>query len=207
MLIGIDFDNTIVDYNEVFVTLANERMLLNQYLGGGRQEVRDQLLARDLEFEWRDLQAAAYGNRMNEATIMSGFLDFIVRARSESVELKIVSHKTLFSNLTGKGTNFRHAALQWMTKFNFFQDLGFKDTDIYFEDTRDAKIDRITALECSHFIDDLEEVLCHPSWPSVTARLLFANESQLRVSGLPTFPNWNAITNTLWSSNNSEVAA
>jgi hypothetical protein len=44
---------------------------------------------------------------------------------------------------------------------------------VFLEDTREAKVARIAACGCDAFIDDLEEVLTHPDFPSATARHLF----------------------------------
>jgi len=41
MLIGIDFDNTIITYDAVFVAAARERGLISEDFSAGKQAVRD----------------------------------------------------------------------------------------------------------------------------------------------------------------------
>ena len=57
--------------------------------------------------------------------------------------------------------NLRQAALGWMTAQGFFGTSGFAvpAENVFFESTRAEKLARIAALGCTHFIDDLEEVL------------------------------------------------
>ena len=44
---------------------------------------------------------------------------------------------------------------------------------MFFEDSRADKLRRILSLACTHFIDDLEEVLNDPNFPPIR-RILFA---------------------------------
>jgi hypothetical protein len=39
---------------------------------------------------------------------------------------------------------------------------------------------RISSLACTHFIDDLEEVLIEPGFPSMVERILLSKEEQSR---------------------------
>jgi hypothetical protein len=50
-------------------------------------------------------------------------------------------------------------------------------SNVYFESTRAEKLERISALSLSHFIDDLEEVLTDPGFPPGVERILFADEA------------------------------
>jgi hypothetical protein len=45
---------------------------------------------------------------------------------------------------------------------------------VYFEDDRAHKLARIAALDCTHFVDDLEEVFADPHFPAGVRRILFA---------------------------------
>ena len=166
--IGIDFDNTIVGYDEVMRRIALERGLID---GGERSKraVRDRI--RQLpggEIEWQKLQALAYGPRMGEAVLLEGADEFIRRCRGAGMDVFIVSHKTLFANYDDTRTDLRAAAMAWMTARRFFEPdgLGLRCGDVYFEPTRAAKIARIEQIGCSHFIDDLVEVFLEPSFPS-----------------------------------------
>jgi hypothetical protein len=62
-----------------------------------------------------------------------------------------------------------------MAANHFFDDagLGLDPHNVHFTGTRSEKIERIRALACTHFIDDLEEVFLEAAFPPTTARLLY----------------------------------
>ena len=54
MRIGLDFDNTLIRYDDVFATAARDRGLVNANFSGNKQEVRDAIrLLPDGEFAWQ----------------------------------------------------------------------------------------------------------------------------------------------------------
>ena len=65
-------------------------------------------------------------------------------------------------------TNLRTAALEWMQKNN----LVISKDNIFFESTRQDKIKRIKELECTHFVDDLEETFEESSFPKKVKKIL-----------------------------------
>ena len=67
--VGIDFDNTIVDYDDVFLTAARARGFVGEGFQGGKDVVREALrLQPDGENAWRSLQGDVYGKRIMDAT-------------------------------------------------------------------------------------------------------------------------------------------
>ncbi len=176
MLIGIDFDNTVVSYDSLFATLAIEAGYLNEIPRGGKTAVRDAVRAEYGDKAWQSLQAQAYGERMGEAEMYQGFPAFAAAARRLGMPMVIVSHKSVFSNYTRGGPNLRYAALAWMRANGFFEPggLAFSVDDVYFEGTRSEKVQRIGNLGCTHFIDDLPEVFAEAAFPVETTRILFA---------------------------------
>jgi len=168
--IGIDFDNTIACYDRLFAGLAAEMGVV----ATAKQAVRDAVRTLpEGETRWREMQAQAYGPRMGEATLFTGFTDFVRAAKGRGARLYIVSHKTERSNLTNAGPSFRDAARDWMTGLGFFSVMGFARDAVFFESTREEKVARIAALELTHFIDDLPEVFAEPAFPATTAAIAF----------------------------------
>ena len=208
MRIGIDFDNTIAGYDDLFAALADEQGLPVPDIGPpSKRAVRDALRARgeDGEITWQRLQASAYGERMHEAELIAGVAGFLARSREQDVPLYIVSHKTRYAAYDDSRTDLRAAALSWMTEQGFFDPdrHGFDPEQVFFEDTRDAKIDRIRDLGFSHFIDDLEEVFLETSFPANVEAILYAPDGPDRAGGeigesaIKVFPDWDAITEHL----------
>jgi hypothetical protein len=181
-VVGIDFDNTLVSYDALIHDVAVERGLIAGGAAVGKRTVRDQIRLRpDGEVEWQKIQGLVYGPRMARAQLMAGAAEFIRECRARKWLLYIVSHKTEFAGYDESRTNLRHAAVAWMTSQKFFEPdgLGFSRDQVFFESTRDAKVARIKALGCTHFIDDLEEVFLEPAFPAEVEQLLFVSWPEL----------------------------
>lgn len=152
--IGIDFDNTIVDYRRAFASAV----------GGAetaKVDVRDALRARPGgEAEWQRLQAHVYGIAIAQAPPFEGFEAFVRAARERGAALYIVSHKTRYAAAAPDGPDLHEAARAWL----FSRGIGVDG--LYFEVTRADKLARIAALQLTHFIDDLDEVLSDPAFPA-----------------------------------------
>lgn len=173
---GVDFDNTLVSYNELLARIARERGLLDCAVPETKRQLRDRIRRLESgEIEWQKCQALLYGPRIGEATLIEGVSRFFRLCRRERVKVYIVSHKTEFSKFDSTGTNLRTAALQWMTAHGFFESngLGLTEQDVFFAATREEKIDRIATLRCTDFIDDLEETFLEESFPRNITRILY----------------------------------
>ncbi len=173
--IGIDLDNTLISYDDLFVEVARARRLLPVTFVGTKREVRDFIrLLPDGENEWQRLQAHVYGPAVPRASLAEGALDFIRAARSRGIDLTIVSHKTALANMGQENVNLRDAAREWLRNNGIVAPDAIPEQNVYFEDTRADKIARIISLGCTHFIDDLEEVFEDPAFPSGVEKFLFS---------------------------------
>ena len=177
MRIGIDFDNTVASYDDVFLELAKRRGLVEHAFQGGKQALRDAIrLMPDGEMSWQHLQGSVYGKCMPRASLFEGVDKFLRRCRGMGGNIFIVSHKTEFGHFDPEQFNLRKTALDWMSARGFFSASGYgiPIENVYFEASRNEKLARIAALACTHFIDDLEEVLSDPHFPAGVTRILFA---------------------------------
>lgn len=195
--IGVDFDNTLVSYDELMHRLAVERGWIRPEVASSKKRIRDSI--RDLpegELKWQQLQAIAYGAGIAEARLMAGVKTFFTLCRQRQVCLFIVSHKTEYANLDETRTNLRTAAVNWMKHHRFFDadGLGASLEDVYFETTRRDKIERLTRLGCTHFIDDLEETFLEASFPAKVEKILYDPHAQHPApSGMRVFKTWHEI--------------
>jgi hypothetical protein len=174
--VGLDFDNTLAEYDHLFSALAVETELFD-HSPGSKKQVRDQLRARpNGEYLWRRLQAMAYGPRLEEARMFDGVSDFLTACHDSKIEVVIVSHKTRFAACKEFKTDMRQAALDWMYGKGFFSKTGFgiKRENVHFADSRFEKVRMISELDCDYFVDDLEEVFIEPGFPVATRKVLFA---------------------------------
>jgi hypothetical protein len=205
VIFGIDFDNTIVTYDELLATIARERGLLEPGQERTKRAIRDVIRQLpDGEIEWQKCQALLYGRRISEARLIDGVDQFMRLCRGQGIPVYIVSHKTEFSRYDSTSTNLRTAALNWMTANRFFESSGFalEPRHVFFAGTREEKIERIRDLGCTHFIDDLEEVLLDEGFPPATARILYEpGRLSPAPHGVALMRTWQEIRDYIFSAN------
>jgi hypothetical protein len=173
MKIGIDFDNTIVSYDELFFELARERVLIPAEFPRSKTHIRDLLRAEGREQVWTELQGLAYGDEIGRASIFPGVLDFFIACHERRIPLHVISHKTRQPYL-GASADLHAAARGWLEQERLVGPVtGLTFEQVFFELTKEAKVARISALGCSHFIDDLPEFLALASFPAGVQRILF----------------------------------
>lgn len=176
-IVGIDFDNTIVSYDDVLHDVALSRGLIQADVQKGKNIIRDTV--RRLpggEKEWQLLQAEIYGPSMGQAVLIPGVKDFVRKCNFFCVPMYIVSHKTEFANLDSTNTSLRHSAMNWLDRLGFFggHDWSISKSQVYFSDSREGKVEVIRSLECTHFVDDLVELYEEPYFPQDVVKILYA---------------------------------
>ena len=170
MLIGVDLDNTIICYDEVFRRMAEKRFGLASADAGAKDQLRDALRRAGREDEWTELQGEAYGPGMEEAIAFPGTPSFFARARRCGAEVCIISHRTLHP-YRGPAHDLHAAARSWLHGAGLWSDGGAPA--IFLETTKEAKLARIASEGCTNFIDDLPELLADAAFPKTTAAILF----------------------------------
>jgi hypothetical protein len=182
MVIGVDFDNTIVRYDDLFHRIAVERGLIPAATVPRKKDVRDQLRRQGQEDTWTELQGYVYGPRMAEAQPFPGVLDFFIRTVRQGVPLYIISHKTRTA-VNGPAYDLHQTALEWLTAQGFFTRVGLSPQHVFFGTTRAEKLRHIYQTGCTHFIDDLEETFLEATFPPNVVKILFGHHP--RPAGLP----------------------
>jgi hypothetical protein len=179
MRIGVDFDNTIVNYDLIFHKVALERNLIPAGLPPTKLSVRAYLRQGGKEDVWTEMQGHVYSVRMGEAVAYPGVIDFFAWVRAEGISLVIVSHKTRHPFL-GYPYDLHEAARGWVTKFLIDRPQSLiHEADVYFELTKQEKLARIAGLDLDWFIDDLPEILLAEEFPNRTSRMLFDPDGKL----------------------------
>ena len=173
MRIGLDFDNTIVSYDQAFHIAALEAGLIPSSLRQSKTEVRDHLRAHHGDQRWTELQGTVYGSRMADAAAFPGAFEMIRRLSDSGFELLIISHKTQWP-YRGPRYNLHEAALDWIK--SSMQDKSgplVSAKNVRFFERKEEKIAAIGSLSCDIFVDDLPEILLSEHFPSATRRVLF----------------------------------
>ena len=179
--IGIDLDNTLINYDGVFRAFALAGGLVAPETALSKAHVRAALRAQpEGELAWQRLQGAVYGKGVRDAVLFDGADAFLRQARERGCEVFIVSHKTEFGHYDPDRVNLREAAREWMAARGFFSADGFAipPQNLTFKATRTEKIAVIRSLDVSVFIDDLPEVLEDESFPAAVTGILFTGGAE-----------------------------
>ena len=153
MRIGLDLDNTIAIYDNVFAKLGKTITKLPKDCKLTKKSIADFLRKNGREEEWTKIQGLVYGPKMEDAVPAPFFLDAVKRFHKSGFKCFVVSHRTKIP-ASGDNFNLHNFANQWIDN-HCRQFL----TDVFFEETINKKIRRIQALELNIFIDDLEKIL------------------------------------------------
>ena len=159
MIIGFDFDNTIIDYSKAFKFLINKK-IKKKGLNLNKDTLKNFLIKNKKENEWTVIQGEVYGKYIIEAKLYKGFIKLFKYLLKKNIKIFIVSHKTKYPYL-GEKINLRKAATKWIQKniINRNKNLNFSMKNVYFENSLEKKINRIVNLKCDIFIDDLPQIL------------------------------------------------
>lgn len=197
LVIGVDLDNTLAIFDELLHRVAVEEGLLGPEDIDTKKAIRDAV--RKLpqgELKWQKLQGMVYGPKMKGAKLAEGVDEFLKACNRRNIKVYVVSHKTELANHDDTRTNLRESAMRWMEYNGFFDavGIGLASVDVFFEDTRSAKLDRISQLGCTHFIDDLEEVILDEEFPSQVLGILYAPDAAHHdLPGVAVANNWQEI--------------
>ena len=176
MLIGLDFDNTIVCYDQAIVNLSRSIPDLPLSLSRTKVGLRDHLRSTGRESEWTAFQGTLYGPGMELAEPFEGAVDTMLQLVGDGHRLVIISHRSLHP-YAGPPHDLHAAARTWVALR--LQSLGlFSSTldhanAVNFLETRERKVAKISELKCDVFVDDLPEVLNDEHFPSRTIPVLF----------------------------------
>jgi len=178
-VIGVDFDNTIVCYDDVFGRIAVEKGLVPSDAATSKTVIRDHLRRAGAEDRWTELQGVIYGPRMMDAPPFPGVAEFFRRCREAGVPVAIISHRTRHPYL-GERHDLHAAARDWLARHGFHNSagVGLPAERVFLEETKEAKLARIAEMGCTHFVDDLPEILAHPLFPPGVRRILFDPHGQ-----------------------------
>lgn len=194
-VLGLDLDNTVVLYDDLFRDVARRRGLIGPDVPPTKAAVRDAVRALPHgELAWQEVQAEVYGPRMHEARPSPGIHELVVSCRRRGARLFVVSHKSRFARRDATGTDLRQAACGWMRAAGLLGGRhGIPPAHVVFETTRQDKLARIGALGCTHFVDDLLEVLTEPAFPRGVVRLLYGGSGEALPDGIAAAADWGAV--------------
>lgn len=174
MIIGVDFDNTMVCYDGLFQKAALDLGLTQSVPSRAKSLVKNHLHDSGRVEEWVRLQGVLYGERMPEALPFPGCLEFFAHCARERQSVCVISFRTQVP-LSGSPIDLHEAGRKWLARHSFTDPSqgGLDPTRVWFETSVEKKLQRIAQMGCTHFIDDLPEVLEHPAFPPRVEKILW----------------------------------
>jgi len=198
MLIGLDFDNTLANYDSVFAIEAKKQDLVSSEWQGSKKDLKNKLHSiQNGDKLWQKIQGQVYGPSMHMARLFPSVARFLLLCKLHKHTIFIVSHKTKYGHFDPTKTLLREAALNWMKDQGFFDEGKFKlsKENVFFETTREEKVKRITSLNLDVFVDDLEEVFAEVNFPDIK-KILFSNTVKKNYHSMA-YDNWSDITDCI----------
>ena len=158
--IGIDFDNTIVFYDNLFHKIALEKKLISVDFPKSKILIRNFLRKNNKDELFTMIQAEVYGKRILEASPAPNVNLVIKELINLGWNVFIISHKSLYP-YKGPKYDLHKSAMLWLEKNKFFESdyVGISRDKVFFNITKEEKIKKIDTLGCDYFIDDLPEIL------------------------------------------------
>ncbi len=195
MKIGIDFDNTLISYDEIFYKIAFSKGLIKDKVPKTKVGIRDYFIKNNHEEVFTNLQAEVYGPQITNANIFDGVLETL-NYLSKNNSIVIVSHKTIFP-YSGPKYNLRDFADKWLKKYQLHTScLNTPISNIFYENSLQNKTRRIIDLNCDIFVDDLPKVL--NSLPKNIKKFLFnPNNEYVKNKELSIFDSWEKLPRIL----------
>lgn len=161
MKIGLDLDNTLVNYESSFVAAAEFLQFRLPSSVSSKFQIREFLRAKpNGELLWQQLQGLAYGRFATAyASLYPGVKRFLWRCKRHGHDVTVVSHKTQYGHYDNGGTPLRQISSE------FLKVQGLLDSEtgliqrVVYTSTREEKLDYITNESFDWFVDDLPEVI------------------------------------------------
>jgi hypothetical protein len=170
--IGFDLDNTIINYD-----MSAQKYGQKIGLEGVRSisELKSKLKVGGLTVdEWTRAQSWIYGEGIAHATVQCDLLPLLEKLADRKYSIHVVSHKTEFGPRQFGSVPFVEFTLQWLNNSSLGSILE-KNVNLFFEETRRLKVQRISQLSLDFFVDDLVEVINDKDFPEHTIGILYGD--------------------------------
>jgi hypothetical protein len=176
MRICIDIDNTLLDYNSLFIKAADlESVNLPLPLSFQDKNAVKNFVKEELKDEqlWLRIQGHCYGHLIEEAPLFDGALEAIKEIVASGHEVVIIGHKSKKS-YCGSYTDLQEKSLKRLTVLGIVDVVGI--VNIHYRETVEEKIKLIAKSKPDLLIDDLVTVIEDQSLINIKNKILFSAE-------------------------------
>ena len=168
MIVGLDFDNTIVCYDEAIAVLAAKIFDLPTEVSRTKLDIRDYLRRTGQEEAWTRFQGELYGPGMAYASPFPEVVSTLRDLEQAGHQFVVISHRTRFPYL-GERYDLHQFANDWLQVY-----LPCVLSSVAFHETKSDKLSDIGRARCDFFLDDLPEILSDSQFPQSTRGILFS---------------------------------
>ena len=174
-VLGLDLDNTVIDYAETYRVLAPQFGLADEHVS--REDVRSQLRStREDDEEWQRFQSLLYSEGLESAQPANGVFELLETCQQFGVSVVIISHKTPTSPGRFGARDLLTPARAWLKRHGISPG-WIPEECVTFHPTSREKIARIAEVLPLWFMDDLEEILAMDWFPVEVKRVLYRTGS------------------------------
>jgi len=165
--IGLDFDNTVINYNKIYI-FFNKRLNLKIAKNKiNKNTVKRKIIENYSEHYWTFVQEEIYGKFLHMIHPDVNFKDFILKLKKKKVKFYIISHKTKYSEFSKK-YKLRNEALHWINK-----NISYYKFNVNFFDTAQEKINFIKKENIHYHIDDLYDIFENKNFNKNCKKIFF----------------------------------
>lgn len=200
LTIGIDFDNTLVNYSGVFYQVGVKLGWLPKAIGKSKSSVKQYFFEQNQRDKWTELQGLVYGNEIHRAQLYQGVKNVIGQLLNSGHIVYIISHKTKFP-VIGEKVSLHNAATKWLMENEIIGDSRdqLANSQVFFNQTQKDKIAKIIDLNCDFFIDDLPAIFEHNNFPNNVKKIFFDPDNHYKKVNFSDFHlnSWQQIADIL----------
>lgn len=181
--VGIDIDNTLIDYSGVFYHVGRDLGWLPEVSDDANAALTDcsknavkSYLHGQQEFDrWTELQGIVYGKQLHKAKLYDNALLCVQWLLAQGVNVQIISHKTRYPYL-GEKVDLHQSALSFLHEQQLIGDAPNQVplSHVHFLEEKQTKVAQIAKAQCDVFIDDLLEIFALDGFPNRCKALWFA---------------------------------
>lgn len=161
MLIGIDLDNTVLNYEDSIRQAAKDVLGITLEGNVSKTEAKGAIVEKFGHVAWTELQGRIYGDYSTHTKLFSGVLEFISFAQAQGIRVMVISHKTRYA-VSGGESDLRAFALENLARLGLTAGPVSNTTTpdwVVFCETKEDKVSKIREAEVDVFIDDLFEIV------------------------------------------------
>jgi len=193
VIVGLDIDNTLLDYRPATFLAASDVFKLDLNAAGSRSEMKDAIVSAAGELAWTEIQGRIYGDYSIHTVLYPRVKEFLKSLAGLGHQPRLISHKTE-RPIVGGGADLRAYALQNLQRlgvFSFGENFIRRDQVVFCE-TKEEKIRAIVDSKADLFIDDLFGILARV--PNEICRIhMYCASNHPAATGLRCVNDWSEL--------------